>query len=76
MKKVTENLNDISINTIIAKRQSSFDNYGSGNFSSFLKNDQKDQEQEKEAVSENINIQTQNLHKEAYLNRLIIESVA
>ena len=76
MKKLTENLNNISINAIIAKQQSGFNNYGNGNFSSFLKNGQTEQTQEQEAATDNTNVQTQVLHKEAYLNKLLIESVA
>ncbi len=76
MKKITENLNNISINAIIAKQQSGFNNYGNGGFSSFLKNGQTEQTREQETASDNTNIQTQVLHKEAYLNKLLIESVA
>ncbi len=76
MKKLTENLNNISINAIIAKQQSGFNNYGNGNFSSFLKNSQTEQTQEQETATDNTNVQTQVLHKEAYLNKLVIESVA
>lgn len=76
MKKLTEDLNNISINALIAKRQSAFNSFGNGNFGSFLKNAQDEQKKEKEVTADNTNIQTEVLQKEAYLNRLIIESVA
>lgn len=72
MKKIDEDFNNVSMNTVIANKQSMPGNYNGSNFSSFL-NASGDELQEEETKAQNISVETQLLHKEAYLNKMMIE---
>ena len=75
MKQVNNQINELTLNSIISKQQSSFNNFQHDNFSSLLNQEENSKEQEEELSSE-FDSQQQVLMNQAYLNKIFISSVA
>ena len=75
MKKI-DDLNNVSMNTVIAKKQMGSNSFSNRNFSSLLNTAKSDESSTEEKNNDNTLIQTQVLYKEAYLNRMMLELTA
>ena len=75
MKKI-DDLNNVSMNTIIAKKQMGSNSFSNRNFRSLLNTAKSDESSNEEKNNDNTSIQTQVLYKEAYLNRMMLELTA
>lgn len=80
MKKINDELTDFSIRSIIAKNNNSINsikNSDSNNsFSSFLKEDKDKDFEDDKSEQVKTSVQEQILNQEAYLNKMVIETLA
>lgn len=76
MENVSNEINELTMNSLISKQNSQINLLNQEKFSNFLKDETSTSDTQEQNKSENLDIVKLSLQNEALLNKMLLESVA
>jgi len=76
MENVSNEINELTMNSLISKQNSQINLLNQEKFSNFLKDETSTSDTQEQNKSENLDIVKLSLQNEALLNKMVLESVA